>query len=50
MDMFNENVVLCASSAYEKKFYLNEAFDKLPEEIKNYVCAVYRGSRRHLNT
>ena len=54
MDMFNENVVLCASSAYEKKFYLNEAFDKLPEdiknELKNYVCAVYRGSRRHLNT
>ena len=24
MDMFDEEVVLCASSAYEKKFYLNE--------------------------
>ena len=35
MDMFNENVVLCASSAYEKKFYLNESFDKLPEVFKN---------------
>ena len=30
MDMFNENEVLCASSAYEKKFYLNENFDRLP--------------------
>ena len=35
MDMFNENVVLCASSAYEKKRYLNEEFNKLPEDIKN---------------
>ena len=26
--------VLCASSAYEQKYYLNEAFDKLPESIK----------------
>ena len=33
MDMFNENEVLCASSAYEKKFYLNENFEKLPEDI-----------------
>ena len=44
MDMFNENVVLCASSAYEKKFYLNEAFDKLPEDIKNelkIMCVLF---------
>lgn len=42
--MFNENVVLCASSAYEKKFYLNEAFDKLPEDIKNelkIMCVLF---------
>ena len=26
MDMFDEEVVLCASSAYEKKFHLNEEF------------------------
>ena len=41
---FNENVVLCASSAYEKKFYLNEAFDKLPEDIKNelkIMCVLF---------
>ena len=44
MDMFNENVVLFASSAYEKKFYLNEAFDKLPEDIKNelkIMCVLF---------
>ena len=44
MDMFNENVVLCSSSAYEKKFYLNEAFDKLPEDIKNelkIMCVLF---------
>ena len=44
MDMFNENVVLCASSAYEKKFYLNEAFSRLPEDIKNelkIMCVLF---------
>lgn len=32
------------SSAYEKKFYLNEAFDKLPEDIKNelkIMCVLF---------
>lgn len=29
-----EKVVLCASSKYEQKFYLNEEFKGLPEEIK----------------
>ena len=32
--MQQENVVLCAASAYEEKFYLNEAFSGLPEGIK----------------
>ena len=27
--------VLCASSAYDQKYYLNEAFDKLPDSIKD---------------
>ena len=44
-----EKVVLCASSKYEQKFYLNEEFKGLPEEIKkeykNHVCIVYRGCR-----
>lgn len=33
MDM-SKNVVLCASSAYEQKYYLNEDFSGLPEAIK----------------
>lgn len=32
--MEQENMVLCAASAYEEKFYLNEAFKGLPEGIK----------------
>ncbi|HHV13550.1 MAG TPA: hypothetical protein GXX75_25120 [Clostridiales bacterium] len=32
--MYQEKVVLCASSAYEKKFWLNEDFKALPEQIK----------------
>ena len=29
-----KNVVLCASSAYEEKYYLNEEFMQMPESIK----------------
>lgn len=29
-----EHVVLCASSAYEEKYYLNPLFSSLPERIK----------------
>lgn len=32
--MYQDRVVLCASSAYEKKFYINEDFEALPEQIK----------------
>lgn len=40
----NENVVLCASSAYEEKYYLNEKFSQLPESIKEelqIMCVLY---------
>ena len=40
----NENFVLCAASAYEKKFYLNPEFDQLPESIKEelqIMCVLY---------
>ena len=40
----NENFVLCAASAYEKKFYLNPEFDSLPESIKEelqIMCVLY---------
>ncbi len=43
MDM-SKNVVLCASSAYEEKYYLNEAFSGLPEAIKEelqIMCVLY---------
>ena len=39
-----EEVVLCGASAYNKKFYLNEDFTGLPEQIKNelkIMCVLY---------
>lgn len=42
--MSREEVVLCASNAYSKKFYLNEHFKALPESIKEelqIMCVLY---------
>lgn len=42
--MYQENIVLCASSAYEHKYYLNEDFEQLPEQIKDelkIMCVLY---------
>ena len=39
-----ENIVLCASNAYVKKYYLNPDFEALPETIKNelkIMCVLY---------
>ena len=33
-DSMKENKVLCGSSAYDEKYYLNPEFDGLPEAIK----------------
>lgn len=44
MVMYDENIVLCASSAYEKKFYLNEDFSQLPKDIKDelkIMCVLF---------
>ena len=30
-----ENMVLCGASAYERKYYLNEEFETLPDSIKD---------------
>ena len=41
-----ENIVLCASNAYEKKYYLNPDFEGLPETIKDelkIMCVLYTG-------
>lgn len=34
MSYQEENMVLCGSNSYEKKYYFNEAFASLPESIK----------------
>jgi hypothetical protein len=42
--MYQDRVVLCASSAYEKKFYINEDFQVLPEQIKQelkIICVLF---------
>ena len=42
--MSNQEVTLCASNAYNKKFYLNENFNGLPEAIKEelqIMCVLY---------
>ena len=40
----DEEMVLCAASAYERKFYLNPEFNTLPEEVKQelqIMCVLY---------
>ncbi len=42
--MYQERVVLCGSSAYEKKYYLNEDFRGLPEQVRSelqIMCVLY---------
>jgi len=39
-----EEIVLCASSAYEQLYYLNEEFDSLPTQVKEelqILCVLY---------
>ena len=42
--MYQENIVLCGSNSYEQKYYLNESFDGLPQNIKDelkIMCVLY---------
>lgn len=42
--MYQNNAVLCGSSAYERKFYLNENFASLPDQIKDelkIMCVLF---------
>lgn len=42
--VMNEEIVLCAASAYEQKFYLNPEFESLPENIRQelqIMCVLY---------
>ena len=36
----DDRIVLCASSKYEEKYYLNPEFDKLPDAIKDELKAM----------
>lgn len=43
-NMYQDKVTLCGSSAYEKKFYLNEDFGALPQTVKDelkILCVMY---------
>lgn len=42
--MYQDKVVLCASSAYNKKFWMNDDFKTLPEQIKQelkIMCVLF---------
>lgn len=42
--MFDDKTVLCVSNSYEEKFYLNDNFSSLPQDIKNelkIMCVIY---------
>lgn len=42
--MYQDTVVLCGSSAYEQKYYLNEDFEGLPQAIKDelkIMCVLF---------
>ena len=40
----DEEIVLCAASAYEQKFYMNPEFESLPESVRQelqIMCVLY---------
>ena len=40
----NYRVILCGANAYEKKYYFNRKFDKIPENIKeelHIICVLF---------
>ena len=42
--MYQDTIVLCGSSAYEQKYYLNESFEGLPKKIKEelqIMCVLF---------
>ncbi len=42
--MFDDKMVLCGANSYEKKYYLNERFSNLPEQIKQelqIMCVLF---------
>ena len=44
MDQDRYRIVLCGASAYDKKYYFNNTFDKLPENLKeelHIICVLF---------
>lgn len=42
--MEDNRTVLCGANAYEKKYYFNEKFNKIPQEIKDelhIICVLF---------
>ena len=42
--MYNEDRVLCGANSYEKKFYLNDKFKNLPEQVRQelqIMCVMF---------
>ena len=42
--LYNEEVTLCGASAYEQKYYFNEDFESLPQDIQDelkVMCVLY---------
>lgn len=42
--MYQDRVVLCGASAYEQKYYLNEDFKSLPQQIQDelkIMCVLF---------
>lgn len=42
--MEEKRIVLCGASAYEKKYYFNSAFSKIPDSIKDelhIICVLF---------
>ena len=36
-DTMEDRIVLCGANAYEKKYYFNEQFAKMPENISRVI-------------
>ena len=44
MDTSDKEVVLCAASEYEQKYYFNQSFSHIPEDVKDQlhiICVLF---------
>ena len=42
--VMEEKIVLCGANAYDKKYYFNQKFDKIPDSIKDelhIICVLF---------